>query len=129
MTIALDQISFRYGAAGAGVQDVSLNIAEGELMAVIGPSGCGKSTILKLIAGFLTPASGNIRIGGADMGETPPRTRNLGIVFQNYALFPHMTLAGNVGYPLQLRGISGAEAAARTRDALTMVGLAHLADR
>jgi putative spermidine/putrescine transport system ATP-binding protein len=129
MTISLDQISFRYGPAGAGVQDVSLNIAEGELMAVIGPSGCGKSTILKLIAGFLAPASGTIRIGGDDMGSTPPRMRDLGIVFQNYALFPHMTLAGNIGYPLKLRGITGAEAAARTKDALAMVGLAHLADR
>jgi putative spermidine/putrescine transport system ATP-binding protein len=129
MTIALENINFRYGAAGAAVQDVSLNIAEGELMAVIGPSGCGKSTILKLIAGFLTPASGTISIGGADMGATPPRARDLGIVFQNYALFPHMTLAGNVGYPLGLRGISGAAAAERTKDALGMVGLEHLADR
>jgi putative spermidine/putrescine transport system ATP-binding protein len=129
MTIALDQISFRYGAGGAGVQSVTLNIAEGELMAVIGPSGCGKSTILKLIAGFLTPDSGTIRIGGSDMGATPPRLRDLGIVFQNYALFPHMTLAGNVGYPLQLRGVTGAEAAERTKAALAMVGLAHLADR
>jgi putative spermidine/putrescine transport system ATP-binding protein len=129
MTIALDQISFRYGTAGAGVQGVSLTIAEGELMAVIGPSGCGKSTILKLIAGFLTPDSGTIRIGGSDMGATPPRLRDLGIVFQNYALFPHMTLAGNVGYPLQLRGVTGAQAAERTKDALAMVGLVHLADR
>lgn len=129
MTITLDQISFQYGPGGAGIQRVSLNIADSELMAVIGPSGCGKSTILKLIAGFLTPTSGTIRIGGDDMGATPPRLRDLGIVFQNYALFPHMTLAGNVGYPLQLRGIDGAEAAERTRGALAMVGLAHLADR
>jgi putative spermidine/putrescine transport system ATP-binding protein len=129
MMIAVDQVSFSYDAGGAGVQGVSLEIAEGELMAVIGPSGCGKSTILKLIAGFLTPEAGAIRIGGSDMGATPPRLRDLGIVFQNYALFPHMTLAGNVGYPLRLRGVNGADAAERTKHALNMVGLGHLADR
>lgn len=129
MTIALDDVSFRYGSAGAGVEHVTLAITEGELMAVIGPSGCGKSTILKLIAGFLTPDHGSIRIGGQDMRDTPPRARDLGIVFQNYALFPHMTLAGNVGYPLALRAITGAAAADRVREALAMVGLDHLADR
>jgi putative spermidine/putrescine transport system ATP-binding protein len=129
MTVALDGVSFSYGPGGAGVADVSLAIAEGELMAVIGPSGCGKSTILKLIAGFLTPAAGTIRIGGTDMGRTPPRLRDLGIVFQSYALFPHMTLAQNVGYPLKLRGVSGAEAAERVGAALAMVGLGHLAER
>jgi putative spermidine/putrescine transport system ATP-binding protein len=129
MTIALEEVTFRYGPGGAGVDHVSLSIAEGELMAVIGPSGCGKSTILKLIAGFLKPQSGTIRIGGQEMAQVPPRERNLGIVFQSYALFPHMTLAANVGYPLKLRSIAGAEAADRVRDALAMVGLSHLADR
>lgn len=129
MTITLDQLSFRFGTSGAGIHDVSLSIAEGELMAVIGPSGCGKSTILKLIAGFLTPQAGTIAISGNDMGATPPRLRDLGIVFQNYALFPHMTLAGNVGYPLKLRGVTGAKASDQVREALAMVGLAHLADR
>jgi putative spermidine/putrescine transport system ATP-binding protein len=129
MTIALDQVSFRYGADGAGVEGVSLAIAEGELMAVIGPSGCGKSTILKLIAGFLTPGSGTIQIGGRDMGATPPRLRDLGIVFQSYALFPHMTLAGNIGYPMRLRNVSPAQIGERVNEALAMVGLAHLADR
>jgi putative spermidine/putrescine transport system ATP-binding protein len=129
MTLALGNVSFRYGPGGAGVDGVSLSIAEGELMAVIGPSGCGKSTILKLIAGFLTPQSGAIRINGQDMAAVPPRQRDLGIVFQSYALFPHMTLAANVGYPLKLRGIGGSEGVDRVRDALTMVGLAHLADR
>ena len=129
MTIALEQVFFRYAPGGAGISNVSLTIAEGELMAVIGPSGCGKSTVLKLIAGFLAPQSGVIALGGRDMGQVPPRQRDLGIVFQSYALFPHMTLAGNVGYPLKLRGIAGAEAASRVSEALAMVGLAHLADR
>ncbi len=129
MSIVLDQISFRYDGKGAGVHDVSLAISEGEFMAVIGPSGCGKSTLLKLIAGFLTPQTGSVAINGQDMGATPPRLRDLGIVFQNYALFPHMTLAGNVGYPLKLRGITGASANDRVREALAMVGLVHLAER
>jgi putative spermidine/putrescine transport system ATP-binding protein len=129
MTIALDNVSFRYGPGGAGVCDVSLAISEGELMAVIGPSGCGKSTVLKLIAGFLMPDIGDIRIGGQDMRATPPRERDLGIVFQSYALFPNMTIAGNVGYPLKLRRVGAAEAAARVREALAMVGLTHLAER
>jgi putative spermidine/putrescine transport system ATP-binding protein len=129
MTIHLKNIHFRYGAIGAAIQDVNIDIEEGELMAVIGPSGCGKSTILKLIAGFIAPSSGQIIIGGQDMSLTPPRERNLGIVFQNYALFPHMSLAENVGYPLKLRQVPQAEAAERIAEALTMVGLNHLADR
>jgi putative spermidine/putrescine transport system ATP-binding protein len=129
MTLSLDKISFAYPGAGAGVRDVSLDIHDGELLAVIGPSGCGKSTILKLIAGFLVPQQGVIRIGGADVSAVPPRQRDLGIVFQSYALFPHMSIADNIGYPLKLRGISAVEAGPRIREALEMVGLSHLADR
>jgi putative spermidine/putrescine transport system ATP-binding protein len=129
MSVVLDQVSFAYPGAGAGVRDITLEIREGELLAVIGPSGCGKSTILKLIAGFLMPQSGRISIGGEDMTTVPPRKRDLGIVFQNYALFPHMTLAENVGYALKLRQVPGAEAGERVREALAMVGLGHLADR
>ncbi|MGL5448646.1 MAG: ABC transporter ATP-binding protein [Rhabdaerophilum sp.] len=129
MTLALEDISFTYPGAGAGVRDVSLEIREGELLAVIGPSGCGKSTILKLIAGFLMPQQGVIRIGGQNVSAVPPRKRDLGIVFQSYALFPHMSVAENVGYPLKLREIPAADAGPRIREALEMVGLAHLADR
>lgn len=129
MTLSLESISFAYPGAGAGVRDVSLTIAEAELLAVIGPSGCGKSTILKLIAGFLVPQRGVIRIGDEDVSAVPPRQRDLGIVFQSYALFPHMSIAENIGYPLKLRHIPAAEAGVRIREALDMVGLAHLADR
>ncbi|PPD15540.1 MAG: ABC transporter ATP-binding protein [Methylobacterium sp.] len=129
MTVSLDRVSFTYSSGGAGLEDISLDIREGELLAVIGPSGCGKSTILKLIAGFLIPQSGRITIGGEDMTQVPPRKRDLGIVFQNYALFPHMTLAANVGYALKLRQVPAAEAGERVREALGMVGLGHLADR
>ncbi len=129
MSVTLDQVSFAYPGGGAGVREITLEIREGELLAVIGPSGCGKSTILKLIAGFLMPQSGRITISGEDMTHVPPRKRDLGIVFQNYALFPHMTLAENVGYALKLRQVPAAEAGERVREALGMVGLGHLADR
>ncbi len=129
MSVTLDQVSFAYPGGGAGVRDITLEIREGELLAVIGPSGCGKSTILKLIAGFLMPQSGRITIGGEDMTHVPPRKRDLGIVFQNYALFPHMTLVENVGYALKLRQVPAVEASERVREALGMVGLGHLADR
>ncbi|TAD86839.1 MAG: ABC transporter ATP-binding protein [Alphaproteobacteria bacterium] len=129
MTIALEAVSFSYQPGGAGVRAVSMTIGDGELMAVIGPSGCGKSTVLKLIAGFLIPQSGRILIGGQDMGATPPRDRDLGVVFQSYALFPHMSLAENVGYPLKLRHIPREDARRRVDEALAMVGLAALADR
>jgi len=122
-------VSFAYPGGGAGVRDIALEIREGELLAVIGPSGCGKSTILKLIAGFLMPQSGRVTIAGEDMTHVPPRKRDLGIVFQNYALFPHMTLAENVGYALKLRQVPASEAGGRVREALGMVGLGHLADR
>ncbi|MBN8535140.1 MAG: ABC transporter ATP-binding protein [Rhizobiales bacterium] len=129
MTLALENLHFNYPGAGAGVRDISLEIRDGELLAVIGPSGCGKSTILKLIAGFLMPHQGVIRIGDQDVSSVPPRKRDLGIVFQNYALFPHMSIAENIGYPLKLRNVPTAEAWPRIREALEMVGLAHLADR
>lgn len=129
MTIALEHVSFAYRPGGAGVTDVSLALGDGELMAVIGPSGCGKSTVLKLIAGFLTPQAGRILIGGQDVGATLPKDRDLGVVFQSYALFPHMTTAQNVGYPLKLRKVEPAEAAKRVAEALAMVGLAAEAER
>lgn len=129
MTLALDNVHFSYPGAGAGVKGISLDIREGELLAVIGPSGCGKSTVLKLIAGFLMPHQGTIRIGDQDVSSVPPRKRDLGIVFQNYALFPHMSIAENIGYPLKLRNIPAADAGPRIREVLEMVGLSHLADR
>lgn len=129
MTLALEAVSFAYPGARAGVSDVSLAIGDGELLAVIGPSGCGKSTILKLMAGFLTPDRGRVWLGGTDATDVAPRERNLGIVFQNYALFPHMTVAQNIHYPLKLRCMPGAEAATRVREALEMIGLTPFADR
>jgi len=111
------------------VFDIELEIRAGELMAVIGASGCGKSTLLRLIAGFLTPDRGTIRIAGQEVVHTPPRLRELGVVFQNYALFPHMTALENTAYPLKVRGVRPAERRARARETLETVGLGDLSHR
>ena len=129
ITISLDDVSFTYPGATAGVFGIDLTIREGELLAVIGASGCGKSTLLKLIAGFLIPNHGAIRINGVDMATTPPRERNLGVVFQNYSLFPHMTAWMNVAYPLKVRKMSGRESRKEAMLALQRVGLESFGER
>ncbi|MFC9359213.1 ABC transporter ATP-binding protein [Rhodococcus sp. NPDC057014] len=108
---------------------VSLDIAAGEFMTFLGPSGSGKSTLLSMIAGFEPISSGRIDIGGVDVSNVKPHKRNLGVVFQQYALFPHMTVSQNVAYPLQQRKVPKAEIARRVHETLDMVSLAHLADR
>jgi putative spermidine/putrescine transport system ATP-binding protein len=127
--VELARVTFTYPGVEAGVYDISLTVEPGELMAVIGPSGCGKSTLLRLIAGFLTPQLGEIRIAGQQVTDIPPRARNLGVVFQNYALFPHMTALENTAYPLKVRGLRPDERRARARETLESVGLGKLADR
>ena len=127
--IEMEGVTFTYPGGNAGVRDIDLTIAAGELLAVIGPSGCGKSTLLRLIAGFLEPDAGTIRIGGRDMSGVSARERNLGIVFQNYALFPHMTALDNAAYPLKVRSIASAERRERAREVLQAVGLAGFIDR
>jgi putative spermidine/putrescine transport system ATP-binding protein len=127
--VELTRVTFTYPGVEAGVYDISLTVEPGELMAVIGPSGCGKSTLLRLIAGFLNPQLGEIRISGQEVADIPPRARNLGVVFQNYALFPHMTALENTAYPLKVRGLRPAERRARARETLESVGLGKLADR
>ncbi len=108
---------------------VSLDVARGECIALLGPSGCGKTTTLRLVAGFITPDSGHILIGGRAVERDPPHRRQIGMVFQNYALFPHLTAAGNVAFGLEMRHLPRAERDARVAEALSMVGLAQLADR
>jgi putative spermidine/putrescine transport system ATP-binding protein len=118
----------RYGAQAA-VDGVSLDVARGECIALLGPSGCGKTTTLRLVAGFLAPDSGRIVVGGRAVEHDPPHRRQVGMVFQNYALFPHLTAAGNVAFGLEMRSIGRAEREARVAEALAMVGLAQLAER
>jgi putative spermidine/putrescine transport system ATP-binding protein len=125
--VDLEAVSFTYPGTRAGVADVGLRIHGGELVAVIGASGCGKSTLLKLIAGFLVPDRGTIRIAGRDAAGVPPRERQLGVVFQSYALFPHMSAWENVAYPLKVRDVEPAERRRRALETLDLVGLGPLA--
>ncbi|RDV01287.1 ABC transporter ATP-binding protein [Undibacter mobilis] len=128
-TILLENVTFTYPGTDIGVHDVSLGIRAGELLAVIGPSGCGKSTLLKIIAGFVQPSRGRVIIAGKDAAGIPPRERNIGIVFQSYSLFPHMTVLENVAYPLKLRGRPVAERRANALDILGRVGLKDHIDK
>jgi len=128
--IELRGVSYAYpGSAGPAVSGIDLTVAPGELVAVIGPSGCGKSTLLRLIAGFVAPQTGQVLLDGEDVTGLPARARNLGIVFQTYALFPHMTAWENVAYPLKVRGASAADRRERAHAMLERVGLTAQADR
>ena len=111
------------------VDDIDLSIPAGKLTTLLGPSGCGKTTSLRMLAGYTRPTSGKILIDGADATATPPEKRGLGMVFQSYALFPHMSVADNVGYGLKTRGVSKPERQKRVTESLELVGLAHLAGR
>jgi putative spermidine/putrescine transport system ATP-binding protein len=111
------------------VDDLSLSIANGEFVCLLGPSGCGKTTTLRMIAGFETVDRGAILLDGEDITAMPPQTRDIGLVFQHYALFPHMTVAQNVGYGLRMRRLPGARIAAEVDAALDLVRLGGLAGR
>jgi putative spermidine/putrescine transport system ATP-binding protein/spermidine/putrescine transport system ATP-binding protein len=126
--VALDGVTKRFGKTTA-LDDVSLMVRRGELMTLLGPSGCGKTTLLNLVTGFLIPDSGEIAIAGRRMTDVPAYRREIGIMFQNYALFPHMSVAANVGYGLRMRRIAKAEIARRVGEALALVKLAGLEDR
>jgi putative spermidine/putrescine transport system ATP-binding protein len=105
------------------VRDVSLDVAPGEFVAILGPSGCGKTTLLRVISGFLRPSQGHVLVDGVVVDAIPPNRREVGIVFQNYALFPHKTVAQNVAYGLQARGRPRSEIAARVTEMLALVRL------
>jgi putative spermidine/putrescine transport system ATP-binding protein len=111
------------------VDGADLTVEDGELFAILGPSGSGKTTVLRMIAGFEQPTAGTIRLGGVDVTSWPARTRDVNTVFQEYALFPHMTVAQNVEYGLKVRGVAKAERRRRTADALDMVRLSAQAPR
>ena len=111
------------------VADVDLDIAQGELVVLLGPSGCGKTTTLRMIAGFVAPTAGEIRLGGAEITRRPPWKRNTGLVFQSYALFPHLTVAQNVMFGLQMRNVPPKQANDKVTEALRLVRLAGLAER
>lgn len=127
-SIALQNIQKRYGAFTA-VDQVSLSVAPGEFISLLGPSGSGKTTTLMMIAGFEFPTSGEVLVDGRDITHLPPHRRELGVIFQNYALFPHMTVAENVAYPLRMRRVGKAELETRVRRVLDQVHLGNLASR
>jgi putative spermidine/putrescine transport system ATP-binding protein len=118
----------RYGDFVA-LAPTSLDVAKGEFLTLLGPSGSGKTTLLSLIAGLAHPDEGRILVDDADVTHSPAHERDIGVVFQNYALFPHMTVEDNIAFPLKMRKVAGAEARRRTLDALETVRLPHVAKR
>jgi len=111
------------------LKGINLEVEKGEILALLGPSGCGKSTTLKTIAGFVTPARGKVFIDGEDVTHIPPNKRNIGIVFQSYALFPHMTVFQNIAYGLKLRKLSMSEIRRKVGEVIELVGLSGLEDK
>jgi spermidine/putrescine transport system ATP-binding protein len=126
--IALSELGKRYGSTVA-VEGVSLSIARGEFFALLGPSGCGKTTTLRMVAGFEVPTSGVIRLGGMEVGHLPPHRRNVNTVFQNFALFPHLSVWDNVAFGPRSRRLSAGEVRRRVGEVLERVRLSELAAR
>jgi spermidine/putrescine ABC transporter ATP-binding subunit len=127
-SLSIEGVSKSFGGTRA-VDQVSLQVGRGEFITLLGPSGCGKTTLLNLIAGFLQPDAGAILIDGRPITGLAPYERNIGVVFQNYALFPHMSVAQNVGFGLRMRKVPASEVAARVGEALAMVRLPDLGER
>ena len=126
--VELTNIVKRYGGANA-VSDISLRIEPGEFVSLLGPSGSGKTTTLMMLAGFIQPDSGRIMLGGTDITTVPPHRRGIGMVYQSYALFPHMTVAKNVAFPLRMRRCARAEMEERVARALALVRMDGFASR
>lgn len=126
--ISISNVSKRYGSFNA-LDDVSLNVASGEFLTLLGPSGSGKTTLLNILAGFAPLGSGSIRFGDVDVSTLPPHKRGIGVVFQHYALFPHMNVHGNVAFPLGIRGVRERERNDRVGWALSLVQLEGLGSR
>ncbi|HTC09127.1 MAG TPA: ABC transporter ATP-binding protein [Acetobacteraceae bacterium] len=126
--LTLDRLVRRFGSHNA-VDTISLEVAPGELMVLLGPSGCGKTTTLRLVAGFITPDDGDIRLDGQSIVTLPPHKRDMGIVFQSYALFPHLSVARNIAFGLEMRRINAAATAARVEEMLRLIRLEALAAR
>ena len=126
--VRLEKVRKAYGSVVA-LQEMDLEIEEGEFLTLLGPSGCGKTTTLRLIAGFVEPTSGHILLGDEDVTGLPPQHRKIGMVFQDYALFPHLTIHDNVGFGLKERGASRAEIEARVRELLDLVQLPGVENR
>ncbi len=127
-TIELDRIRKSYGDTVI-VEELSLKPDDGELVVLVGPSGCGKTTLLRIIAGLLEPTAGRVLIDGRDVTRLPPGERDIAMVFQSYALYPHMTVGENIAFPLRVRRVAAAEIDRRVGEVTAMLGLAALLDR
>src|SRR5260221_13447004 len=126
--LELDRLTKHFGNHPA-VDGLTLAVEKGEFVSLLGPSGCGKTTTLQMIAGFVEPSAGAIRLEGRDLLAVKPAKRGLGIVFQSYALFPHMTVAENVAFRLEMQGVAAAERSKRGGETLELVGLAAFTAR
>ena len=126
--LRVDSVAKRYGAVVA-LGGVSLSVAAGEFLTILGPSGSGKTTLLKVVAGFEFSDAGRVAVGGVDITDVSPAKRNIGMVFQNYALFPHMSVARNIAFPLQMRGVSKSEVERRLTQVLELVELQGYGER
>ena len=126
--LSLHGVGARYGTTRV-LEDLSLSVGAGELVSLLGASGCGKTTTLRLVAGFLAPSEGTIRLGDRDLTTLPPHKRDIGLVFQNYALFPHLSVMDNVAFGLKQRGIEPVERRRQAAAMIDRVGLSALADR
>ncbi|MFT3792496.1 MAG: ABC transporter ATP-binding protein [Rudaea sp.] len=127
-SIRLDKIGKSFGAVDT-ICEIDLAIGDGEFVCLLGPSGCGKTTTLRMIAGLEQPTRGNIRIGGRDVTRAQPKDRNVGMVFQDYALYPHMTIADNIAYPLKVRGMAEAPRLEKAREIANVLHIGELLDR
>ena len=128
VSLSLDAVSAAYGDTKV-LEDLSLHLAAGELVSLLGASGCGKTTTLRLVAGFLQPTSGSIRLGDRDLTRLPPHARDIGLVFQTYALFPHLSVLDNVAFGLKQRGMGRAERHRKAGEMIERVGLSGFGDR
>src|SRR5215210_9334429 len=126
--LSLSDISKIYADAPA-VQDFNLDVEKGEFVSFLGPSGCGKTTTLRMVAGFEIPTTGKITLGGADITDKAPNQRNVGMIFQAYALFPNMTVAQNVGFGLRIRKEPEAAVKERVKEMISLINLEKHADK
>jgi inositol-phosphate transport system ATP-binding protein len=128
MEVTIENLTKKFGSV-VGVEDLSLDIVDGEFVAFLGPSGCGKTTTLLMLAGIYKPTAGVIRFGDQVVNQVAPKDRNIGMVFQSYALYPHMTVFGNISYPLKLKKVPKQEQMRRVEEAANTMGIGHLLDR